>query len=500
MDSADYLQPGFDPSTLTVPRIRSILVSLNIQYPSAAKKPQLLEIFRDEVVPQARKLLAVRDRARRTSKGITDAESSQESSTQESVELDEEEEVMPPPPTPRARSTRKTLSRVRSEESESDVSSSRRSPVKRLTRTSRIPQASDTETGTDLEAPRTVRKSRKSEATPKPVVASKPILLPTIKSEEVEDSAGLGPSRRQSNFSYDNPFQSGSSPPTDHSGGERSRKSLGGTKDPKRKSTSTRRRTDGPEIVAAERYEMPLSELQFPKSKEPIQSIEPTEEFTPEEQLELVRERSLNGLDPLPPRRTPRTSRGIGKGPLWTVLFTIFTGYAMWYRQEKIAVGYCGVGREATQVVPANIDVPDWLRILAEPQCEPCPQHAYCSEGLETHCEADFLLKPHPLSIGGLIPLVPTCEPDGDKARKIKAVADRAVEELRQRRAKWECGDLTDETGTPELMVEIDAEILKQEVSKKRRKGMTEAEFEDLWGGAIGEIEGRDEVESRADG
>ena len=94
----------------------------------------------------------------------------------------------------------------------------------------------------------------------------------------------------------------------------------------------------------------------------------------------------------------------------------------------------------------------------------------------------------------------PTCEPDGEKVRRVKAVADRAVEELRERRAKFECGDLTDSAGLPEATVEIDAEDLKKEVSKKRRKGMSEAEFEELWGGAIGEIQGRDEVVSGIDG
>jgi hypothetical protein len=119
---------------------------------------------------------------------------------------------------------------------------------------------------------------------------------------------------------------------------------------------------------------------------------------------------------------------------------------------------------------------------------------------LETWCETDFVLKPHPLAVGGVIPLTPTCEPDGEKVRRVKAVADRAVEELRERRAKWECGDLVDEAGAPQPTVEIDANELKKEVSKKRRKGIGEAEFEELWASAIGEIEGRDEVVSSADG
>jgi hypothetical protein len=246
--------------------------------------------------------------------------------------------------------------------------------------------------------------------------------------------------------------------------------------------------------------EIPVSQLNYAGFEEPIESIEPTEEFTPEAQLELVRDRTSKGLTAISPRRRRRQNGGIGKGPISVVLLTLLGGYATWYRQEKFAVGYCGVGRDAKQVIPANVEVPDWVRILAEPQCEPCPQHAYCSENLQTQCETDFILQQHPLSLGGLIPFAPTCEPDGEKVRRVKAVADRAVEELRERRAKFECGDLIDEKGVPEPTVEIDADNLKKEMSKKRRKGMSESEFEELWSAAIGEIEGRDEVESRADG
>jgi hypothetical protein len=232
--------------------------------------------------------------------------------------------------------------------------------------------------------------------------------------------------------------------------------------------------------------------------------VEASEEFTPEEQLELVRERAVNGVNALGPRRPKkRQTRGISKkGPLSVALLTVLGGYATWYRQEKIAVGYCGIGRDAKQIIPAEYQaqVPDWVQILVEPECEPCPQHAYCYQDFKTECELDFVLKPHPLSLNGLVPLPPTCEPDGEKVRRVKAVADRAVEELRERRAKFECGDLTDEAGNPQPTVEIDAEELKKEVSKKRRKGMSEAEFEELGGGAIGEIKARDEVVSAADG
>ncbi|KAI9053684.1 hypothetical protein LZ554_002638 [Drepanopeziza brunnea f. sp. 'monogermtubi'] len=496
-ESLDYLQTGFEPSSLTVPRLRSILVSHDVAYPSGAKKPQLIQIFTDEVLPQARKILSTRARARRTSRGITDADS-QDSTI-------DDEDLMPPLPTPRARSTRKASSRHKSDESESDAPVLR-SPVKRTARaSSKHARASESETGTDLDhgVSKRLRKTRRSEdATPAPTP------LPKMRLDGADDGLGMA-RRRESAFTYDNPFQSGSSPPSGLNTGEKKRKSLGASvgKTPRKSiSSTTRRRTDGPQAddgihpPTSKTFEMPIGVINRLKDVDD-NGVEASEEFTPEEQLELMQDRSINGLSAVGPLRPSKQPRGVSKkGPLWVLALTLFGGYAAWYRQEKVAVGYCGVGREATQIVPSGVEVPDWLRVLAEPDCEPCPQHAYCSGNFQTQCEADFVLKPHPLSLGGLVPLAPTCEPDGEKVRKVKSVADKAVAELRERRASFECGSLTNEAGLPETTVEIDAEHLKREMSKKRRKGMSEAEFEELWSAAMGEIEGRDEVVSVADG
>lgn len=495
-DSLDYLQTGFDPSSLTVPRLRSILVSHDIAYPSGAKKPQLVEIFTDNVLPRSRKILSARARARRTSRGITDADS--QDST---VGLDDEEDLMPPPPTPRARSSRKASSRYKSEEEE-DVPQPARSPTKRTPRaSSKHARAEESETGTDLDGGRkSVRRSRKSEA-PIPVAAT-----PAIKIEERDE--GRGASRRESAFTYDNPFQSGSSPPSGIGSGETKRKSLGGSsKTPRKSSSSNRRRTDGLQAddgihpPTSSTFEIPVSRLNGLKDVDD-NGVEASEEFTPEAQLEMMREEAANGrtvVAPPRPRRRPNSGFSL-KGPLWVAVLTLLGGYSAWYRQEKVAVGYCGVGRETTQVIPAGVQVPDWVRILAEPECEPCPQHAYCYSGFEAQCEPDFVMKAHPLSLGGVVPVAPTCEPDGAKARKVKSVADKAITELRERRAKFECGDLTDEAGLPEPTVEINAEDLKKEMSRQRKKTMGDAEFEDLWAGALGEITARDEVVSTADG
>ena len=258
---------------------------------------------------------------------------------------------------------------------------------------------------------------------------------------------------------------------------------------------------NGVMVPSAKTFEVPLARLKQKASKledEPEDTV--GEEFTPEEQLELVRERAANGeMDILPPRRNKRAQRssGVSKNAPWIVIMTLITGYAAWWRKEKIEVGYCGLGNPSATL--SNIQVPEWASFL-QPDCEPCPQHAICYPDMVARCEQDFVPKSHPLSLAGLVPLPPTCEPDGEKARRVKAVADKAVEELRERRAKWECGGLVEENGRPAVAVEIDEVELKKEVSQKRRKGMSEAEFEDLWRGALGEIMGRDEVTSDTNG
>ena len=51
--SDDYLSPTFDPSSFTVPRLRSVLIEHDINFPSSAKKAQLVQLFADRVTPQA---------------------------------------------------------------------------------------------------------------------------------------------------------------------------------------------------------------------------------------------------------------------------------------------------------------------------------------------------------------------------------------------------------------------------------------------------------------
>ena len=373
----------------------------------------------------------------------------------------------------RSKTPRKSSSKlIKPEQDEADATVLR-NPVKRNARsTSReVPSYADGTAAGELEVPKSVRRPRRT-------------ITPQIKDEPVEDDISF-PEEEESVFTDDNPFQSGSSPPQ--------------TKTP-----SSRRRTgDGDLLKSIKSTTRPKDAIvKRPKTPKLFDvstsdpALEPGEEFTPDEQLELEDAARRGEVALAPRKKTRSSSRRSGVGtPLMVLLTTLLGAYLAWYRQEKIAVGYCGLGRPSKDIIPHEISIPDTLVPFIEPQCEQCPQHAYCYQDFSVRCESDFVLQPHPLSFGGLVPLPPTCEPDGEKVRKVHSVADKAIEELRERRAKFECGELIDEQGNHADSPSIAETELKATVSAKRSKRLNSDEFEELWAAAIGEVTAREEVQ-----
>jgi len=281
--------------------------------------------------------------------------------------------------------------------------------------------------------------------------------------------------------------------------------------------------TDRTVSRATESFQVPMRQpMRQPQTRPPVSSkpesdesdddndndndrdndLEPGEEFTPDEQLQLAQE--MENDRKLAKAREKPMSRNQVRGTFGTatlaLVVVLLGAYLSWYRQEKVAAGYCGLGtRSVSRLVPQEWPIPDWAVPIVEPQCQDCPSHAICYDNLVARCESDFVLKPHPLSLGGLVPVAPSCEPDGARARKIKAVADKAVEELRERRARWECGNLYDDHGKRETTPRIEVGQLKEQVASRRSKRISAEEFEDLWVAALGEVKARDEVEQTVD-
>lgn len=523
LDDLDYLTPGFDLNSLTVPRLRSILVNHDIPYPASAKKAQLIGILQDEVLPQAKKLLREREQVKRTSFGIVDM-----GGRGASVNSDlDDRGSLPPRQTPsttsaasgvrRGRSTRSgRASTADTEDKDAATTTPVTTPRKRTGPRSTGGRARASESEADDESLATpsvavpvagsrrsaTRQLRNSDIIPSDGVADD--YTPRVKIEGTDDG---------NVFSDDNPFQSGSPnvygshgiTPASHSSKGKRKSRLSTEPFPKEEGVS--RKSETPTAFKSHDADTSLnflspSQLGKPNEEfadsEAEDSVSAGEEFTPEEQLALEKEHAdlvyANPRAPLPKTKSASRSQNQGtasKAISWMVILSVLGGFAYWWRKEKVEIGFCGIGKPTWSL--SDTKVPDWASVL-EPRCESCPPHAFCYPNFEVRCEHDFILKSHPLSFGGLIPLPPTCEPDSEKTRRVKAVSDRTLEELRIRRAKWECGGADRGQGA-----EVRESDLKAEVGRKRRKGMSDSEFDDLWKGAIGEIVGSDEVVSKTE-
>ncbi|KAF2664706.1 hypothetical protein BT63DRAFT_418052 [Microthyrium microscopicum] len=482
-DELAYLQPNFDPSTLVVPRLRNILLTHDIKYPSNAKKADLVALFNSDLKPKARKILAAHRKIQRSSTGIEDATSSI-ASTQD----DDDEPEPEPAPKKRGRPKKSTKP---STDDQAESSATRPSTSRRRTpapKKSRDPIQEDNDD--TIVAPTTIRRktpapTRKSVEPSKERSRSRPVqdtrratATPGIKKEE-SDPATWRQFGNDSPFSADNPFQSGSSPPAESS--SRRRRTDGPSEEaPRRRKSVGRRKTDNASTTVTNNT---VVDLPLNNSYDPEDDMDVTEEFTPEEQHALAHDRKDRPTAVVPVRRRqPANLAPLGQFII-AFLLVVSACFGQLYREEKFKVGYCGVGEPSGNI--AGVEIPPWADGL-RPECEKCPLHASCYQNLKTECEKDFVLQNHPLSLGGLLPLPPTCAPDSAKAKRIKAVADFAVEKLRKASADAECGT----SKSPK----IEEAELKKEVLSSFRKHVSPEEAEILFSQALEDLAGRDEI------
>lgn len=71
----EYLNPNFDPASLTVSQLLGVLGFHNIQYPTPYSKPKLVQLFSDEITAKSSKLKRERQKKElslASDDGITD--------------------------------------------------------------------------------------------------------------------------------------------------------------------------------------------------------------------------------------------------------------------------------------------------------------------------------------------------------------------------------------------------------------------------------------------
>lgn len=417
-----YLEPGFDPNSLKVAELRGVLLKHDVDYPSSAKKSLLVELFNQHIVPEAARLRSANTLVQPSSHGMIDAGFTPEKS------------VLDPTPRRNRRSTRGLTAELTTEDDDERnflKSTTARTPRKR---------AADGESASNENIPpppSTARRTRKSMA-----------IQPDENPAEADNFADeISPTVQDVPFSSFNPFQKGSpSPPFDARSPYKDRRKTTGTPSTVSKhSTSFRRRTEGGvhHLDVADQSggmlknrrqssRAPAYDNGMAENEGPADELEPGEEFEPQDAVEFAKQPARD-LVRLAPRRSARSNKS--GNALVLILLFMAIAYAMWWRKEKIAAGYCGVGGLEMQERDTEGSLADLLR----PECEPCPPHARCYPEMELECVDDYIKVYSYASLGGLYPIPPTCVPDTEKERRVMIMSDAALNILRQNGAEKRC-------------------------------------------------------------
>lgn len=222
--------PGFEPEKLTMPQLRNIFVAHNVEYPSSARKADLVTIFKEHIAPQAAKLLAEAASVTPHDIGIVDAPKKRARSpakrrkASEEPAVEEPVEKSAPAPVPSSPTRRRTRTAspspkksTRSKKSEDPVVEEK--TTVKLSEVTLAPPDLAAETPKSPSSPR--RRARKTNITdpasvakyvPDPVDQKAPISFVGTKRKTAEEEVKKptevdAPESRRKSFSPINVFQ-----------------------------------------------------------------------------------------------------------------------------------------------------------------------------------------------------------------------------------------------------------------------------------------------------
>ncbi|RPA85212.1 hypothetical protein BJ508DRAFT_14326 [Ascobolus immersus RN42] len=482
-DFPSYLQPGFDPNNLRVAELRGILVEHDVDYPASAKKSELVDLFKTHIAPKSKRLLSAKKRIQPSARGIVDYEDEDEEpdyeqqSTRRAPRTSSRRSLAPSDDAPVRTPARRT--RPSDGVTPSVTQSSRRisDKVPALQ-----PPRQTTEERPDWVTPKNQDQRRKSRKSLTAVLNS-----PDDEDDDSEDEV----------FSKQNPFQSPAHSSTSGDASVRRRSLI--SPDKRRVSSTTTARPlrmslpayqdklpktpartsqssaapSTPDHLNAQLHRELTQREELKEESEDEdhydqgddQAFEPHEEFAPNAGAEVKPKPVVKRK-----RQTPKPPRGI----FGFLLISLLSAFFIWWRREKIAVGYCGVGQYGMDGPTGPITASNFYL----PRCEVCPPHAICKPDFQTECQDDYVLVPNKYSLAGLIPLAPTCEADSEKLRRIAVLSNEAVRILRKRAADIKCGDTRLDKGEHEGISESN---LKRELYRLKSVSIPSTQIDIHW-------------------
>lgn len=151
-------------------------------------------------------------------------------------------------------------------------------------------------------------------------------------------------------------------------------------------------------------------------------------------------------------KSTPKTKSGFKFSAvfgffkqLFVFFFFVFIViFGLWYREQRILIGYCG--NEIDQPTFPNaqneylIRFDEFLQTL-KPKCLEAPENAITLPNLKIKCRPDYVVYEPWYKVHGFFPFSDYCVKDEEKENIIKEVVSKSLELLRTKNAETKCGD-----------------------------------------------------------
>ncbi|KAF8928938.1 inner nuclear membrane protein enriched at telomere/subtelomere region [Haplosporangium gracile] len=544
-----YLQAGFDPMTIKMDSIRDILIHHKVKPPTGeVRKQDLVDLFELHIRPRAAELRkryghahseqdAVTAKATKAPAPRSQSQSQPHQQPQASSQLLSQQSSAKPSTvtmtTTAAQPTRQERSTALSSSTSSMSSSS--SSKRREPKSSVIskPIYTDEENeekprlrrrivdeGTDMDSSSTSNSIRGRKSV-KSSVRDEGESEPSLERRSPRKKKSEGSKKQREivnmNFSNENPFQSGSE--SERRRRSKSRESLTSagssrnsstTRKPRRKSRDDESRLDRDHVFkvpAQPAFSKYMSAPKYTAGSAFDRADFDSGPFHNSPLFAKTKRMSISTLPPPPPRiiqfesaantygtcpKRGRDKEGPNFGPLKFILFLALLSYGLWYRQTRIDIGFC----TSSTFNPAptsnkHLTTKQLLVKWLYPTCIACPDHARCtSPGSDPLCPPEYILRPHPLSFGNLLPLTPNCVLNKAQEYQSLQVADVAESMLHKRAGQEECRSSIRPQPSVELFARQRFSVgdLRKEIESLKDASVSQEEFTQYWTLALNEL------------
>lgn len=506
----EFLEPGFDPRALKVPELRRILTENNVQAPSKAKKNALIRLYNKEILPQ---LDDLRDRykdVKPSSKGIKKIkrpemiERSKEVKTTSSEKKKRTRDIVKKEEEQRSKQdvekegTKVEISNIpedhKNKKNKKAKKAKEAKPKKEQTTTSEPPleakhanEVNNTQSENKT-IKREVLKPNLSNLKVSPEFAT--LLKTASVQQEKQESKPIStpkqqPRRKEQEKST---FQEGVDVVSDSE--EEQTKSA---------DVNEKEIKDNGEHVKANKH----AKFQWPKLRFRKSSKEASR--PKESESKIKRSKSKLCTSKCIPFSKPnfQAIKHSSYNVFIFLLITVPILYMIWYRHQRIVVGYCDRELPLKSVVPSCLQhffletfdinlstIDSWLSVL-KPNCLPCPEGSICFPHMELTCHTHYRKILPLLSLNKLIPISEYCIPDVTKQKFVDGMVSSFVNLLRIQNAKLNCGD-----GENQEFNSISRGVLHNIFDQKVGSKWSSEEAVNLWESALEKLNELPEVKT----